>query len=43
MTTTFIKTGDCKRIKVSGAGEVAEIVNPALCGAHNVLKLTAER
>lgn len=37
MTTTFIKTGDCKRIKVSGAGEVAEIVNPALCGAHNVL------
>jgi mannose-6-phosphate isomerase-like protein (cupin superfamily) len=37
MTTTFIKTGECKRVKVQGSGEAAEIVNQALCGAQNVL------
>jgi mannose-6-phosphate isomerase-like protein (cupin superfamily) len=37
MTTTFIKTGNCQRLKQLGAGEVAEIVNPELCGAKNVL------
>jgi quercetin dioxygenase-like cupin family protein len=37
MQTTFIKTGDCQRLKQSGAGEVAEIMNRELCGAENVL------
>jgi quercetin dioxygenase-like cupin family protein len=37
MTTTFIKTGDCPKTKVPGAGEVAEILNEKLCGAKNVL------
>jgi quercetin dioxygenase-like cupin family protein len=38
MTTTFIKTGDCARVKAPGnQGEVSEIVNNALCGAKNVL------
>ena len=37
MTTTFIKTGECSRTKVQGAGEVAEILNQSLCGAKNVL------
>ena len=37
MSTTFIKTGDCARIKLPGAGEAAEVVNQALCGAKNVL------
>ena len=37
MTTTFIKTGDCRKTKVQGAGEVAEILNRELCGAQNVL------
>ena len=37
MATTFIKTGDCARVSVPGAGEAAEILNPALCGAKNVL------
>jgi glyoxylate utilization-related uncharacterized protein len=37
MTTTFIKTGDCKKAKLQGAGEVAEILNQELCGAKNVL------
>jgi mannose-6-phosphate isomerase-like protein (cupin superfamily) len=37
MTTTFIKTGNCKHVKHQGAGEVAEIMNPELCGAENVL------
>ncbi|MDH4188794.1 MAG: hypothetical protein OEW21_01125 [Betaproteobacteria bacterium] len=37
MTTTFIKTGDCARKKVPGAGEVAEIMNQTLCGAKNGL------
>ena len=38
MTTTFIKTGDCARMKAPGnQGEVSEIVNNALCGAKNVL------
>lgn len=35
MTTTFIKTGDCAKKKVAGAGEVAEIMNEQLCGAKN--------
>ena len=37
MSTTFIKTGDCARVRVPGAGEVAEILNNALCGAKNEL------
>jgi len=37
MTTTFIKTGDCAKKKVPGAGEVAEIMNQQLCGAKNGL------
>ena len=37
MTTTFIKTGDCPKTKLPGAGEVAEILNEKLCGAKNVL------
>jgi quercetin dioxygenase-like cupin family protein len=38
MTTTFIKTGDCVRVKAPGnQGEFSEILNNALCGAKNVL------
>lgn len=37
MSTTFIRTADCARRRVAGAGEVAEILNPQLCGAKNVL------
>jgi len=38
MTTTFIKTGDCPKVKVPGNhGEVSEILNNALCGAKNVI------
>ena len=38
MTTIFIKTGDCPRVKAPGnQGEVSEILNNALCGATNVL------
>ena len=37
MATTFIKSGECKRVRVPGAGEAAEIANKALCGAKNVL------
>jgi len=37
MTTTFIRTGDCARRRVPGAGEVAEIMNEQLCGAKNGL------
>jgi hypothetical protein len=33
--TTFIETGKCARRAIPGAGEVAEIVNRALCGAEN--------
>ena len=40
MTTTFIKTGDCARVKAPrNQGEVSEIVNQALCGAKNVLAM----
>jgi mannose-6-phosphate isomerase-like protein (cupin superfamily) len=36
MTTKFIKTGDCARVKAPGnQGEVSEILNDALCGAKN--------
>jgi mannose-6-phosphate isomerase-like protein (cupin superfamily) len=36
--TTFIKTGDCARVKAPGnQGEVSEILNNALCGAKNVV------
>jgi quercetin dioxygenase-like cupin family protein len=35
--TIFIKTGDCTKRKVPGAGEVAEIMNEKLCGAKNGL------
>lgn len=37
MATTFIKTGDCARVSVPGAGQVAEVINQALCGAKNVV------
>lgn len=38
MTTTFIKTVEQPRVKLPGeGGEVAEILNQALCGARNVL------
>lgn len=37
MSTTFIKTGECARVRIPGRGEAAEVVNPALCGAQNVL------
>ena len=37
MSTTFIHTSDCARRRMAGAGEVAEILNPQLCGAKNVL------
>jgi mannose-6-phosphate isomerase-like protein (cupin superfamily) len=37
MSTTFIHTADCARQRVAGVGEVAEILNPKLCGAKNVL------
>jgi mannose-6-phosphate isomerase-like protein (cupin superfamily) len=35
--TTFIKTGDCARVKAPGnQGDVSEILNTTLCGAKNV-------
>lgn len=37
MTTTFIKTSDCVRHAVQGAGASAEILNEELCGAKNIL------
>jgi NADH dehydrogenase FAD-containing subunit len=37
MPTTFIKSGDCTRVRIPGGGEAAEIANRALCGAKNVL------
>ena len=40
MTTRFIKTGDCARVKAPGnQGEVSEILNHAICGAKNVLAM----
>jgi mannose-6-phosphate isomerase-like protein (cupin superfamily) len=37
MTTSYIRTGDCPRVKVPGnQGEVSEILNHELCGAKNV-------
>jgi mannose-6-phosphate isomerase-like protein (cupin superfamily) len=37
MATTFIKTGNCPKKSLPGAGEAAEVLNEALCGAKNVL------
>jgi quercetin dioxygenase-like cupin family protein len=37
MTTTFIRTGECAKRKLAGAGEMAEIMNEKLCGAKNGL------
>lgn len=37
MATTFIKTGNCARTSVPGAGAASEILNEALCGAKNVI------
>ena len=38
MTTTFINTAECPRVRPAGSqGEVAEILNKELCGANNVL------
>jgi mannose-6-phosphate isomerase-like protein (cupin superfamily) len=39
MTTTFIRTADCAKRKIAGAGEVAEIMNGQLCGAKNGLAM----
>ena len=39
MSTTFIHTSECERRREAGAGEVAEILNPRLCGARNVLAM----
>lgn len=36
MATTFIKTGDLPRARVPGAGEAADVLNEAICGAKNV-------
>lgn len=37
MTTTFVDTSKCPRVSAgNNRGEVAEIVNEALCGAKNV-------
>ncbi len=38
MTTTYIDTNQCARIKLAGQqGSAAEIVNRTLCGAENVV------
>lgn len=37
MPTTLIKTGECRKTRVAGSGEVAEVLNRDLCGAQNVL------
>ena len=38
MTTTFINTAECARVRLPEAqGEVAEVLNRDLCGAENVL------
>lgn len=37
MSCTFIKTGELPRVRAAGRGESAEVLNPALCGAQNVL------
>ena len=36
MPTTFIKTGNLPRTRVPGAGEAADVLNEAICGAKNV-------
>jgi hypothetical protein len=37
MTTTFIDTSKIARTRVANQGEVAEVLNGALCGAKNVV------
>lgn len=37
MSLTFIDTNKLPRKAVPGQGEVTEVLNPALCGARNVL------
>ena len=37
MANTYIDTNRLPRTKVSGAGEMTEILNDALCGAKNVV------
>jgi hypothetical protein len=37
MANTYIDTNRLPRMKVSGAGEMTEILNDALCGAKNVV------
>jgi hypothetical protein len=37
MSLTFIDTNKLPRKAMSGAGEVAEVLNQALCGAKNVV------
>jgi mannose-6-phosphate isomerase-like protein (cupin superfamily) len=40
MATTTIDTNQCRRVALPGAqGEMAEIVNEALCGAQNVVAM----
>jgi len=36
MSTTFIRTGERPRVRVPGAGEAADVLNDAICGAKNV-------
>jgi mannose-6-phosphate isomerase-like protein (cupin superfamily) len=37
MSLTFIDTNKISRVKLSGSGELAEILNDKLCGAKNVV------
>lgn len=37
MSLTFIDTNKISRVKLSGSGECAEVLNNQLCGAKNVL------
>jgi mannose-6-phosphate isomerase-like protein (cupin superfamily) len=39
MATTHIDTNEVPRARLDGQGEVAEIINKALCGAENVTGL----
>jgi len=36
MSTTFIKTDNLPRTRIPGAGEAADVLNEAICGAKNV-------
>jgi quercetin dioxygenase-like cupin family protein len=36
MATTLIRTGERPHVKVPGAGEAADVLSEAICGAQNV-------